>query len=512
MVNTSRQRIYNWYISMVAASCMVLYGYDAAVFNSVQGSKNWVAYWGNPDPNEIGAVNTATTVGGIVVGWFFSAPVSDYFGRRVAMFAGAALVIASTFVQAFAPSGHGIGGFLAGRTLIGMGQGLALPAGPVYIGELAPADIRGKIMSFWQMFFSVGSFLAYWVNYACTKNVEKLGEWDWRMVVIFQILFPGLICALIFFCPETPRWYIQKGKIDQARHSLKQVRESDEEIEAELLQIQQAIEYEKHVVSGRYLPLWKDKSVRYRLILAFILNFGQQVTGQGSLNSYSTIVYKKVFNNNSTIQLINALNGTFGILFTLNATWTVDRYGRKMLLFIGAIGMGLCMILSASVYIGTPTDAAGGKSNSVAIGIVFLMFLFAFFYKPSWGAAVWIWTSEVFSMNVRAQAVAMSAQMQNVGNAILNQVFPLILSKIGFKAMYMFAGINFLLAIFVWFWMPETKGMALEDMDTLFGGVSHAEKGAIFVQETAEAANKDGGELTIHVEDAERKAVKKESV
>src|SRR3954462_13667107 len=115
MVNTSKQRIYNWYsspatyflfnrlhgiadkiiryISMVAASCMVLYGYDAAVFNAVQGSKNWASYWGHPGPNQIGAVNTATTVGGIIVGWFLSAPISDHFGRRVAMFLGSLLVI-----------------------------------------------------------------------------------------------------------------------------------------------------------------------------------------------------------------------------------------------------------------------------------------------------------------------------------------------------------------------------------------------------------------------------------
>ncbi|KAF3915636.1 hypothetical protein ABW21_db0208981 [Orbilia brochopaga] len=500
----SRSRVYNWYISMVAAATMVLYGYDASVFNAVQGSSNWKKWWGSPDANLLGAINTCYTCGGIAAGWFFSAPISDRFGRRMSITVGCVLVIASTFIQAFAPAGHGVGGFLAGRTIIGFGQGIALPAGPVYIGELAPADIRGKIMSFWQMFYSVGSFIAFWINYACTKHVKTLGNWDWQMVVIFQVLVPIIIVSLIWFNPETPRWFVQKGRVEEAKAALRRVRDTEEEVEEEILQIQQAIQFEKESLDGSYLPLWKDKSLRKRLLLAFVINFGQQVTGQGSLNSYSTIVYKKVFPSNDTIQLINALNATFGILFTLTATFTVDTWGRKMVLFIGAVGMSACMVLSASIYVGTPTGAGDQKSTSVGAAIVFSMFLFALFYKPSWGAVVWIWTGEVFSMNVRAQAVGMASQMQNVGNLIVNQIFPLILEKIGFKAMYMFAGINIVLAAFTWFFLPETKNLKLEEMDQLFGGVNHIEKGANLVEaHGATHFNEKGQDLAI--EDVGRK-------
>ena len=116
-------------------------------------------------------------------------------------------------------------------------------------------------------------------------------------------------------------------------------------------------------------------------MLAFVINAGQQITGQGTLNTYSTKVYQKVFTNASTIALINALNATFSILFTMNATWTVDRYGRKFLLIVGAIGMGICMIIVAAVDTETPTSPKGGKSEPVGISIVFLLFLFAFFCK-----------------------------------------------------------------------------------------------------------------------------------
>ncbi|KAF2154783.1 sugar transporter [Myriangium duriaei CBS 260.36] len=471
------KRAYNWYISLVAASCMVLYGYDASVYNAVQGSNNWKAYFNHPNSEKIGAVNTAYTVGAIVAGWFMGGPLADFAGRRVGMAVGAFLTIVATFIQTFSPRGN-IGTFIAGRVIIGLGQGLALTAGPIYIGEMAPPEIRGKIMTFWQMFYSVGSFIAYWVNYACTKNVKKLGEWDWKMVVIFQMLVPIIILAQVFIIPESPRWLIKrKSNIEAARRALRRVRNTEEEVEDEVLMIREAIEYENEAISSNYSALWKDRSVRKRLLLAFVINAGQQITGQGTLNTYSTIVYKKVFTSSSTIALINALNATFGILFTLNAAWTADRFGRKFLLIVGAIGMGICMIIVATVDTQTPDLAGGAKSRPVGISIVFLLFLFAFFYKPSWGATVWIWTSEVFSMNVRAQAVGMASQTQNIANSIVQQFFPTFLQNCGFYAFYMFAGINFLLAVFVYFCIPETRKVSLEEIDTLFGGQNHVVKG-----------------------------------
>ncbi|KAH8706018.1 general substrate transporter [Talaromyces proteolyticus] len=475
-------RAYNWYASIIAAACMVLYGYDASVYNSVQGSKNWVDYFNNPDANMIGAVNTAYAVGAIVGGFFFGGPVADYLGRKVGMAIGCVLVIIATFMQAFSPR-HSIACFLAGRCIIGIGQGVALTSGPIYIGELAPPHIRGKIMTLWQTFYSVGSFICFWVNYACTKHSSLLGEWDWKMVVIFQLLVPILILALLPTIPGTPRWYIQKKKIEKARSALRLIRDTEDEVEQEILQIREALEYEKEAISSSYSALWKDRSIRKRLLLAFVINAGQQLTGQGSLNTYSTKIYQKVFTSSSQIALINALNATFGIIFTLNAIWIVDRFGRKVLLEIGGIGMAVCMIIVAAVETESPSLANGAKSQPVGISLVFLLFLFILFYKPSWGATVWIWTSEVFSMNVRAQAVGMASQTQNVANTIFQQFFPIFLEKKGFYAFYFFAGINTLLAIFVYLVIPETKNVPLEEIDVLFGGSNHVIQGETLLAE-----------------------------
>jgi len=144
------------------------------------------------------------------------------------------------------------------------------------------------------------------------------------MIVIFQLLVPIIVIGLLFTLPGTPRWYLKKSNnIEAARNALRRVRDTEEEVETELMEIREALEFEKEAISSSYSALWKDPSVRKRLLIAFVINAGQQITGQGSLNSYSTKVYKKIFTSSSKIMLINALNATCGILFTLNAVVSV---------------------------------------------------------------------------------------------------------------------------------------------------------------------------------------------
>lgn len=172
---------------------------------------------------------------------------------------------------------------------------------------MAPAEIRGVVMvsslssvpkestcctrsltsnslghsqTFWQLFYSVGSFICFWTNYACSQNRTSLGHWDWRTVVILQALVPVIIMALIPWIPESPRWHIQRhGDVEGARAALRKVRETEEEVEVEVATIREAIEYEKELSQGSsYKALFRDASVRKRLYLAMVLNVGQQVS------------------------------------------------------------------------------------------------------------------------------------------------------------------------------------------------------------------------------------------
>lgn len=266
------------------------------------------------------------------------------------------------------------------------------------------------------------------------------------------------------------------------------MRATNQEVEDELLRIREALEYEKEAISSNYSALWKDKSLRKRIALALIINAGQQITGQGSLNTYSTKIYHEVFPSSSQIALINALNATFGIIFTLNAVWIIDRFGRTFLLLVGGVGMGVCMIIVSAVETETPTHN-NTKSTPVGISIVFLLFLFIFFSKSAASfartGAKHVFRQTILGRNsldldIRGLLHECLSSSRRDGLADTERcqrhfptVLPYFLDNCGFYAFYMFAGINFLLAIFVFFFIPETKHVPLEEIDALFGGANH---------------------------------------
>ncbi len=154
-------------------------------------------------------------------------------------------------------------------------------------------------MSLWQIFYGIGAKIATYIALGCVYS-PGLGAWQWRTVVVFQILCPVVLIVCLFFCPETPRWYIQKGNMEKARASLAFVR-LPEEVDSELLEIQMAVNYEQEHTKGRYKQLFVNKSYRNRLLLAIVMNIGQQFSGIGSLTNYSGIIYKQVFPSSKTV-------------------------------------------------------------------------------------------------------------------------------------------------------------------------------------------------------------------
>ncbi|KAJ3378769.1 hypothetical protein HDU84_007313, partial [Entophlyctis sp. JEL0112] len=256
------------------------------------------------------------------------------------------------------------------------------------------------------------------------------------------------------------------GRNDEARKILHLIR-ADEDVEAEIAEMIEVIERDRATNPGTfaaYKIIFTKWNIAKRLLMVMLINFGQQATGQNSLNNYSSQIYKKIFDQNA-VSIINVCNAVFGILFTLNSTIFVDRIGRIKLFIIGAIGMALCSALAAIVY----DTASDPKAYSLGVGLAVILFLFIFFYKPTWGATTWIYTGEVFPIVVRAQAVGIASQTQNIASLILGQLFPIMFNAWSFNVFFFFTAINILLAIVIAFY-PETRGVALEEIDELFDG------------------------------------------
>lgn len=198
------------------------------------------------------------------------------------------------------------------------------------------------------------------------------------------------------------------------------------------------------------ITLFREKSLRRRMFVALFINAGQQVCGNGMLASYSTLIYQRTFSDSDTIFLINSIYGSLSILFTLSCTFLIERFGRRNILLVGAVGQGLSLLIISIMGVTTPENDDGTRPYGVGIGVASLFHVFAVFYKPSWGATVWIYTSDIFSTDVRAHAVAMASQTQSVVSTILNQFFPIFLAKCGFYTFFFFAGLNIFLFIGVW--------------------------------------------------------------
>ncbi|CAK4656837.1 hypothetical protein LEN26_015129 [Aphanomyces euteiches] len=397
---------------------------------------------------------------GCILGAYVGGVVADKLGRRATIFNAGFFFCLGTCMLVFAnKGGHTLA--LVARVIQGMGVGNSSFSLPIFGAEVSPKELRGMLSGFMQMSVVTGILLAGLINFG-VKNTE----WGWRTTNAIAMAFPLIVMAGIFCVPESPRWVYQHKGRDAAQATLSKLRQTDN-VQDELQAIGDALEEE-----GSEATTWKDvfhPLVRRRTYIAMLLQLLQQTTGLNPILVYGGQIFKDVLGDG-----IGVLLGLQIVFFvaTIPAMHWVDRYGRRTLLLLGALGMLLGHVVAGAAFTagchGNDKDLGCSKASGWVMIVATAFFVFNF--AIAWGPVCWIYPAEIFPLKVRAKAVSLSTMTNWAMGAVMigiPKLFPYLHVN---GVFFLFAALCVINTAFVYYFCPETKGVLLEDIEVLFNG------------------------------------------
>ncbi len=435
-----RNKLFFW--SLTVALAGFLFGLDTAVISGAE--QDIQQLWRLDDFTHGLAV--AMALYGTVIGAMFGGIPADRLGRKRTLFWIGVLYLISALGSALAPE---VGLFMVFRFVGGLSIGASSVAAPLYISEIAPARSRGRLVALFQFNIVLGILLAYVSNYL----LDGIGEHDWRLM-LGVVAIPSLIyTVLVMFIPESPRWLLlKKGRVEDARAILQIT--DPESVDASILAMQESALAEQNQVRE---PLFSRKYSR-PVILAFLFAFFNQWSGINAIIYYAPRIFEDAGLGKSAALLSSAGIGLVNLLFTMLGIALIDRVGRRVLMFVGSVGLIATLGLVSQAFNGTAGNAAY---------VPVLLFGFIAFFALSQGAVIWVFISEIFPNTVRAAGQALGSCTHWVFAAVIANIFPVLANNpnIGASRIFLFFSIMMVLQLlFVWRMMPETKGVSLEDL------------------------------------------------
>jgi SP family xylose:H+ symportor-like MFS transporter len=457
-------KLYIFAITLVATIGGLLFGYDTAVISGAVDSIKEFFHLNAETFGDAAAFYHGVTVSsaliGCIIGSAISGILASSLGRKKSLFLASFLFLISSLGAAypeflFFPKGEGslsvLIAFNIYRIFGGIGVGLASAICPMYIAEIAPANIRGKLVSWNQFAIIFGMLIVYFVNYfiANGESAEWVNATGWRLMFASNAVPAAVFGMLLFFVPETPRYLALAGNETKALRILTKINGS--KIAAEILEEIKASAH--HVKVEKVLTYgWKV------LIIGVLLSVFQQAVGINVVLYYAPTIFKGLGFGSDAAMYQTVIMGFVNIIFTLVAIFTVDKFGRKPLLIIGSTGMAIGMF------------AIGALAFNEIIGVSTLIFIVIYTasFMMSWGPICWVLISEIFPNTIRGKAVAIAVAAQWIANFAVSSTFP-ALEAFSMTFTYCLYGVMSVLSIlFVWKMVPETKGKTLEDMTNLW--------------------------------------------
>nr|CBV37373.1 quinate transporter [Colletotrichum graminicola] len=475
----------NWrihLIALVASMSALAMGYDTAVIGGTMALDSFRRDFhldGVPS-------STRDTIQGNIVstfqaGCFFGAlltfPIAEKLGRRkTVMLAGMVFLVGGTLMTA--ASGN-LNLVYAGRAIAGLGIGASSLTVPVYIAETAPPSIRGRLVGIFEIASQGGGMLGFWINYATDRTIDVNSRAQWIVPLGLQ-LAPGLGLALgMIWCPESPRWLARGDHFDAAERILVQIRglpADHEYIRREMGDIRTQVEERtsnKMTKKQMFQKLFQ-KGIRNRIGLGMTLMFLQSFTGVNIITYYAPRIFETLGITGTSTKLFSTgfygIAKTFGMfLFTF---WVAERVGRrKGLLWGSALGCIPMLYIGGFVLKNDPARAAAsGVINRDAWGYLAMTCIII---CATWQGITWLYASEVQTLEIRMLAVSITTATTWLGSFIIARSTPYMISDLGYGAYFFFGAILILMGVWAFFFVPETKGLTLEDMDALFLNPTH---------------------------------------
>jgi MFS transporter, SP family, arabinose:H+ symporter len=425
--------------TIVAALGGLLFGFDTAV---ISGTTAALSEQYHLSPKLLG-ITVASALWGTVMGSMLAGFPGEKFGRRDSLRLMAILYMVSGLGCAFAWSWPSLVGF---RFLGGLGIGGSSVLGPMYIAEIAPARLRGRLVGVFQFNVVFGILLAYFSNYVIGSQGLGATEWRWELGV--TAIPAALFLVMLFGIPRSPRWLAKKGRTDEARTTLQVIGEED--YERALVEIVDSIRAEQQRAGEALFT----RAHLFPIFLAVSIAMFNQLSGINAILYYLNDIFAHAgFSKLSGSLQAVAVGGT-NLLFTVIAMSVIDRLGRRTLLLVGSIGTAACLAGVAAIFF------TAHHQNLLLWLLIGYIASFAF----SQGAVIWVYLSEVFPTNVRAKGQSLGSFTHWIMNALISGVFPLMAASSGGYPFVFFSLMMVLQFFVVLFVYPETKGITLEDM------------------------------------------------
>jgi len=453
-------------VALIVALGGFLMGFDASV---ISGVVSFIGPEFDLTNIQLGwAVASLTLTSTLAM--MISGPISDRYGRKPVLKAAALLFTISAIASAVAPDFITL---VAARMLGGFGVGAALIIAPMYIAEIAPADVRGRMVSFNQLNIVIGISVAYFSNFlilnlgqsdiAWTQAIH-LGDWNWRWMLGVEALPAFFYFLALFSVPESPRWLVMHGKSDKALGIMERVSgksKAKEDLDAVRLSLDADVNQEKGTLKELFLP-----AMRLVLTIGIVIAVLQQITGINSVFFYAPMIFEQSGIGTDAAFMQAILVGIVNLVATVVAILLIDKLGRRPLLISGLVIIASSMMLLAYGF-GSADQGASGELINMNPGLILFGILgFVAGFGISLGPVMWVLFSELFPNRIRGIAISFCGLINSSISFMVQLVFPWELENFGPSLTFLIYGSFAIIGlIFVLRVVPETKGRSLEELE-----------------------------------------------